>query len=109
MQLFCIHWHGQVVLSVILALISAGTLIMTQTHQFVCVACEERAGDTFTTAFPTLSGAKSHIGKGPPCSAADLGLREIAQETRQTDTMVGSSAAAGPAPDLRHQPPGSAW
>ena len=32
---------------------------MTQTHRFVCVACEERACDTFTTAYPTLRGAKS--------------------------------------------------
>ena len=108
-QLCCMHWHGQVVRSVVLALISAGTLIMTQTHRFVCVACEERAGGTFTTACPTLRGAKTHIGKSLPCRAADLGVREIALEIRQTDTMVGGSDAAGQAPDLRHQPPGSAW
>ena len=31
---------------------------MTQTPRFVCVACEERAGCTFTTAYPTLRGHK---------------------------------------------------
>ena len=38
--------------------------MMTQTHQFVCVACEERC--TFTTAYPTARAAKIHIGKSPP-------------------------------------------
>ena len=42
-QLCLMHWHSQVVWSVVLALIYAGTLILTQTHRFVCVACEERA------------------------------------------------------------------
>ena len=39
--------------------------------------------------------------------AAGLGIQEITLETRQTEPMVGGSGAAGPAPDLRHQPPGS--
>ena len=106
-RLCCMHWHGRVVQSVPLALILAGTLMMTQTHRFICVACEERG--TFTAAYPTARAAKIHIGNSPPCRAADAGIREIALETRQTDAMVGGSGAAGPAPDLRHQPPGSAW
>ena len=89
---------------------SAGALrvVMAQTvkHRFVCVACEKRG--TFTDTYLTVRAAKTHIGKSPPCRAADLGIREIVLETRQTDAMVGGSGAAGPAPDLRHQPPGSA-
>ena len=35
-----------------------------------------------------------------------MGIQKLALETRQTDTMVGGSGAADPAPDLRHQLPG---
>ena len=81
-------------------------MTQTATHRFVCVACEIRG--TFTTAYPTARATKIHIAKSPACKLADLGMREIVLETRQTDAMVGGSGAAGPAPELRHQPPGLA-
>ena len=101
------HWHAPVGLAFLVLVISA--VMMTQTHRFVCVACDQRAGGTFTTAYPTARSAKIHVSMSPPCRAADLGIREIVLDTRQTDAMVGGSGATGPAPDLRHQPPGSAW
>ena len=107
------HWHASVGLAfkLVLTVISAGTLMMmmTQTHRFACVACDQRAGGTFATAHPTASSAKIYICKSPPCRATDLGIREIVLDTRWTEAMVGGSGATGPAPDLRHQPPGSAW
>ena len=80
---------------------------MTQTHRYICVCCEELEHSTFTSAFASVRAAKTHIGMSPACRAAGLGIRELVLETRQTDNMVGGSGAAGPAPDLRHQPPGS--
>ena len=100
--LHCMHWHARVAHSVVLAL----TLLMTQTTRYVCVCCEQRC--TFTSAFPTIRAARTHIGRSRTCAAAaGFGIQEITQETRQTNIMVGGSGAAGPAPDLRHQPPGS--
>ena len=93
------HWHSLEASSVVLALISSGTLLMTQSHQYVCVCCEEC---TFTSAFPSVRAAKTHIGMYPACLAAGLGIKELALEIRQTDTMVSCSDEAGPAPDLRH-------
>ena len=50
--------------------------------------------------------ANIHITKTAVCKAADKGIKTIRLETRPTDAMVGGSGAAGPAPNLRHQPPG---
>ena len=96
--LHCMHWHARVASSVVLAL----TLMMTQTTE---VCCEQRS--TFTSAFPTIRSARIHIGRSRKCAAAGLGIQEITLETRQTNTMVGGSSTAGPAPNLRHQPLGS--
>lgn len=101
----CMHWHAARLVrsfQVVLALIN----LMTQTTvtRYVCICCEQRG--TFTSAFSTIKSARIHIGKSRKCGAAGLGIREITLGTRQTDTMVGGSGAAGPAPDLRHQPPG---
>ena len=103
--LHCMHWHARVARSVVLALTFLIMTTRTQTTRYVCVCCEQRG--TFTSAFPTIRAARTHIGRSRTCAAAGLGIQEITLETRQTDTMVGGSGAAGPAPDLRHQPPGS--
>ena len=58
--LCCMYWQGKVASSVVLALISAGALLMTQIHQYVCVCCEEHG--TFTSAFPSVRAAKTQIG-----------------------------------------------
>ena len=47
-----------------------------------------------------------HIRGSKPCFAADLGFKEIHVEARAGDVMAGAGGAAGPAPDVRHQPPG---
>ena len=75
---------------------------MTQIHRYVCVCCEERGA--FTSVFPSVRVAKTHIGKSPACLVAGLGIQAL--ETRQTVTMVDGCGAAGPSPDLRHQPTG---
>ena len=70
---------------------------MPQTHRYVCVGCEERG--TLACAIPSVRATKTYIVKSPACQAAGLGIQELAQETRQTDSMVGGSgrsAAAGP-------------
>ena len=100
-RLHCMHWHARVASSVVLAL----TILMTQTTLYVCICCEQR--QTFTSAFPTTRAARTHNGKSRTCTAAGLGIQEITLEIRQTNTMVGGSGAAGPAPDLWHQQPGS--
>ena len=46
-------------------------------------------------------------GAGKACFAVDLGFNEIHVDTRAGDVMVGVWGAAGPAPDVRHQPPGT--
>ena len=41
------------------------------------------------------------------CFAANLGFKEIHVEARPGDVMAGVGGAAGPAPDVRHQPTGT--
>ena len=108
------HWHAtmhalacnRVARSVVLDLtLLIMRFMTTQTTRYVCVCCEQRG--TFTSAFPTIRAARTHIGRSHTCAAAGLGIQEITLETRQTNTMVGGSSTAGPAPNLRHQPLGS--
>jgi hypothetical protein len=40
------------------------------------------------------------------CREAGLGFREVHVEARAGDVMAGAGGAAGPAQDVRHQPPG---
>ena len=46
-----------------------------------------------------------HISASKPCFAAGLGFKEIHVEARPGDVMAGAGGAAGPALDVRHQPP----
>jgi hypothetical protein len=42
-----------------------------------------------------------------PCSAARMGFKEIQRlESWRSDAMAGGAEATGPAPEIRHQPPG---
>ena len=97
--LHCMHWHARVARSVVLPLTFLIMTTRTQTTLYVCVCCEQRG--TFTSAFPTIRAARTHIGRSRAasraCAAAGLGIQEITLETRQTNTMVGGSCAAGPA------------
>ncbi len=42
------------------------------------------------------------------CFAAKLGFREIQVYVQTSDVMAGAGEAAGPTPDVRHQPEGTA-
>ena len=61
--------------------------------------------DTPMSVFAVRNTARSQVPSprsGPrrdtwACLAAGLGIQELALETRQTDSMVGGSGAAGPA------------
>ncbi len=48
------------------------------------------------------------IAAAKPCRAADMGFREIEVEARPGDVMAGGGGTAGPAQEIRHQPPGDA-
>ena len=49
-----------------------------------------------------------HVGKSPSCHKLGLGVREIRLAAGTgADVMVCGAGAAGPAPDVRHQPPGN--
>ena len=73
--------------------------------RFVCVGCE-REGQ-FRRLFPTRRAACIHVDKSPSCRKLGLGVREIRVGVgTAADVMAGGAGAAGPAPDVRHQPPG---
>ena len=55
--------------SVGLVLILAVTLIMTQTHRFVCASCVESSRGVFVTPYLIL--------RAPVCRAAVLGLKKL--------------------------------
>ncbi len=50
---------------------------------------------------------RRHIRASKICFAADLGFKEIHVEALAGDVMAGAGGAAGPAQDVRHQPPGT--
>jgi hypothetical protein len=54
------------------------------------------------------AGVRRHICASKPCFrvAAGLCFKEIHVEARPGDVMAGAGGAAGPALDVRHQPPG---
>ena len=92
--LHCMHWHARMARSVVLALTTDDPddadnpicmcLLWTTRHTHKC-----------------LSESRSHDQGRVPVR------KKITLETRQTNTMVSCFCAAGPAPDLRHQPTGS--
>ena len=59
----------------------------------------------FHKSYPSITAAKIHINRhSPACKAAALGFRELRVEATRLDAMAGRSHAAGPAPDVWHQP-----
>jgi hypothetical protein len=55
------------------------------------------------------ASVRRHITATKPCREANMGIREILLEARAGDVMglmAGGGGAAGPAPDVRHQPAG---
>jgi hypothetical protein len=56
--------------------------------------------------FLNRASVQRHIAATKPCREANMGIREIQSEARAGDVMAGGGAAAGPGPDVRHQPAG---
>jgi hypothetical protein len=75
-------------------------------RRFVCVHCSATGHLSSRGLFLHRSAVLRHIRGSKPCFAADLGFKEIHVEARPGDVMAGAGGAAGPAPDVRHQPPG---
>ena len=75
-------------------------------RRFVCVHCTATSHLSSRGLFLHRSAVLRHIRGSKPCFAADLGFKEIHVEARAGDVMAGAGGAAGPAPDVRHQPPG---
>jgi hypothetical protein len=78
--------------------------------RFVFVHCTSTGQLSSSGLFLNRAQVRRHILQSKPCHAADLGYREIRVhvEARAGDVMAGAGGAAGPAPDVRHQPPGGA-
>ena len=106
--LHCMHWHASVACSVVLALLWTPwwvtddadipiclSLLWTTWHIHKCLSHYQGRDSR---------PVRTHIGRSRTCAAAGLGIQElgITLQTRQTNTMVGCSCAAGPAPDLWH-------
>ena len=56
--------------------------------------------------FLNRASVRRRIAASKPCRDAKMGIREILLEARAGDVMAGGGGAAGPAPDVRHQPAG---
>ena len=76
--------------------------------RFVCMGCE-RQGE-FRRLYGSRLAARpatTHMDKSPHCRALGLGVREISVAAGTgADVMACGAGAAGPTPDVRHQPPG---
>jgi hypothetical protein len=82
---------------------AAGGLGVTR---FVCAHCTATGQLSSRGLFLNRASVRRHIAASKHCRAADLGYRQIQVEARAGDVMAGAGGAAGPAPDVRHQPPG---
>ena len=75
--------------------------------RFVCAHCTATGKLSSRGLFLNRAAVRRHIAASKPCHAADAGIRTIqVEEARAGDVMAGAGGAAGPAPDVRHQPAG---
>ena len=74
--------------------------------RFVCAHCTATGLLSSRGLFLNRGAVRRHIVAAKHCREADMGFREIQVEARAGDVMAGGGGAAGPAPDVRHQPPG---
>ena len=81
-----------------------GPLAVTR---FVCAHCTATGELSSRGLFLNRASVRRHIAASRACHAAKLGVREIQVEARAGDVMAGAGGAAGPAPDVRHQPAGT--
>ena len=75
--------------------------------RFICVNCSATGCLSSRGLFLHRAAVRRHISASKACFAADLGYKEIHVEARPGDVMAGAGGAAGPAPEVRHQPPGT--
>ena len=85
---------------------SVGPPIQCSVTRFVCVNCTKNGKLSSRRLFLNRAAVRRHISATKACFAADLGFSEIRVDARSGDVMAGLGGAAGPAPDVRHQPPG---
>ena len=76
--------------------------------RFVCAKCSETGQLSSRCLFLTRAAVHRHICALKPCSTAKMGIREIQVDVLTSDVMAGAGGSAGPAPDVRHQPEGTA-
>ena len=76
-----------------------------QVSRFVCMGCERQG--KFRRLYGSRRAATTHVGMSPDCRALGLDVREISVAAGTgADVMAGGAGAAGPTPEVRHQPPG---
>jgi hypothetical protein len=75
--------------------------------RFVCAKCSATGQLSSRGLFLSRAAVHRHIAASRPCSAAKMGIREIQVDVRTSDVLAGAGGAAGPAPDVRHQPEGA--
>ena len=76
--------------------------------RFVCAHCTATGQLSSSGLFLNRAAVRRHVSASNPCFSAGMGFREIAVEARPGDSMAGGGGGAGPAQDVRHQPPGDA-
>ena len=76
--------------------------------RFVCVHCTSTGQLSSRGLFLNRAAVRRHIAHSKQCQDSNPGYQEILVEARAGDVMAGAGGAAGPAPDVRHQPPGDA-
>ena len=98
------HWHNAVKVSQRTSWPAGGA-----GRAALCAHCtSSRRLASFPTAacFLNRASVRRHIAASKPCREANMGIREISLDARAGDVMAGGGGAAGPAPDVRHQPAG---
>ena len=75
--------------------------------RFVCVNCSASGRLSSRGLFLHRAAVRRHISASKACFAADLGYKEIHVDALPGDVMAGAGGTAGPAPEVRHQPPGT--
>ncbi len=75
--------------------------------RFVCAKCTETGQLYSRGLFLSREAVHRHIAASKPCRAAKMGIRQIQVDVLTADVMAGAGGAAGPVPDVRHQPEGT--
>jgi hypothetical protein len=75
--------------------------------RIVCAKCSETGQLSSRGLFLGRAAVHRHIAASKPCCAAKMGIWQIQVDVRTSDVMAGAGGAAGPAPDVRHQPEGT--